>query len=83
MYLNDVVIFGRTFGDHLKNLELVLRRLQGVNLEATPSKCAFFQKQVLYLGHIISHDGVATDPSKTQNISGWPTPRMYKNSRNF
>ena len=75
MYLDDVVIFGQTFGDHLKNLELVLRRLRGVNLKATLSKCAFFQKQVLYLGYIISHDGVATDPSKTQKIAGWPTPK--------
>ena len=83
VYLDDVVIFGRTFGDHLKNLDSVLRRLRGVNLKAKPSKCAFFRKQVLYLGHIISHDGVATDPSKTQKIAGWPTPKNIPELQKF
>jgi len=67
VYLDDVIIIGQTFEDHLGNLISVLERLRGVNLKAKPLKCAFFQKQVLYLGHIVSPDGVATDPSKTEN----------------
>ena len=45
VYLDDVVIFGRTFGDHLKNLESVLKRIHGVNLKVKPSKCAFFESK--------------------------------------
>lgn len=74
VYLDDVIIFGRTFEEHLRNLGSVLERLRGVNLKAKPSKCAFFQKQVLYLGHIVSSEGVSTDPSKTEKVAAWPTP---------
>ena len=83
VYLDDVVIFGRTFGDILKNLESVLRRLRQVSLKVKPSKCAFFHKQVLYLGYIISHDGVAIDPSKTPKIAGWPTPKNVQELQKF
>lgn len=66
VYLDDIIIFGRTFEEHLSHLASVLERLREVNLKAKLSKCNFVQKQVLYLGHIISLEGIATDPSKTQ-----------------
>jgi len=69
--------------DHLRNLRSVLERLRGVNLKAKPSKCAFFQKQVLYLGHIVSPDGVATDPSKSERIAAWPTPQNVQEVMKF
>ena len=47
VYLDDVIIMGRTFDDHLKNLALVLVRLQDAGLKLRPEKCAFFQKEVL------------------------------------
>ena len=83
VYLDDIIIFGRTFEDHLRNLTSVLERLRGVNLKAKPSKCAFFQKQVLYLGHIVSPNGVATDPSKTDRIAAWPTPQTVQEVMKF
>jgi len=83
VYLDDAIIFGRTFEDHLRNLRSVLERLRGANLKAKPSKCAFFQKQVLYLGHIVSPDGVATDPSKTDKIATWPRPQNVKDTLKF
>ncbi|XBJ04555.1 hypothetical protein VPH35_023472 [Triticum aestivum] len=47
------------------------------------SKCSFAQKQLEYLGHIISHKGVATDPSKIQVVAQWPTPTTVKQVRGF
>ena len=73
------VIFDRTFGDHLKNIESVLRRLHGVNLKTF--KVCFFPKVNSLLRHIISHDVVATDPSKTQKIAGWPTTKNVQELR--
>ena len=48
VYLDDVIIMGRTFDDHLKNLALVLVCLQDAGLKLKPEKCTFFQKEVLY-----------------------------------
>ena len=53
VYLDDVIIMGRSFEDHFKNLALVLERLQDAGLKLKQEKCAFFWKEVLYLGHIV------------------------------
>jgi len=79
VYLDDVIVFGHTFEDHLQHVGLVLERLRAIGLKAKPSKCAFFHKQVLYLGHIVSPDGIATDPNK-HRISG--TGQYLKTHRN-
>ncbi|GFX29993.1 retrovirus-related Pol polyprotein from transposon 297 [Trichonephila clavipes] len=64
IYLDDVIIGGRTFEEHLQNIRKVLSKLSDANLKLNPSKCKFFQKEVNYLGHIISAEGVRTDPEK-------------------
>ncbi|GFS97609.1 retrovirus-related Pol polyprotein from transposon 17.6 [Trichonephila clavipes] len=65
IYLDDVIIGGRTFEEHLQNIRKVLSKLRDANLKLNPSKCKFFQKEVNYLGHIISAEGVRTDPEKS------------------
>ena len=74
VYLDDVIIMGRSFEDHLKNLALVLERLQDAGLKLKQEKCAFFRKEVLYLGHVVSEDGIVPDSTKTDKVSNWPTP---------
>ncbi|GFU76940.1 retrovirus-related Pol polyprotein from transposon 297 [Trichonephila clavipes] len=58
IYLDDVIIGGRTFEEHLQNIRKVLSKLSDANLKLNPSKCKFFRKEVNYLGHIISAEGV-------------------------
>ena len=74
---------GCTFEKHLGNLGLVLERLQNARLKVEPSKCALFQDQVCYLGHIISSNGITTDPSKTSKIVKWPTPTSVQQVQQF
>jgi len=74
VYLKDIIVVGRTFKEHLDNLRLVLEHLQNAKLKGKPSKCALIQVQVCYLGHIMSSQGIATDPSKTSKIAKRPTP---------
>jgi hypothetical protein len=54
IYLNDVLIFGRTIDEHLERLKVVLQRLKEAGLKLSPSKCHFLKREVEYLGHVIS-----------------------------
>ncbi|GBL81222.1 Transposon Ty3-I Gag-Pol polyprotein [Araneus ventricosus] len=59
------------------------KRLQKANLKLSPKKCRFFRKEVSYLGHIISADGVKTDPEKTKAVVDWPRPETVHDLRSF
>ncbi|GBN75169.1 Retrovirus-related Pol polyprotein from transposon 297 [Araneus ventricosus] len=82
VYLDDIIIVGRTFQEHLNNIRKVFQRLQKANLKLSPKKCRFFRKEV-YLGHIISADGVKTDLEKTKAVVDWPRPETVHDLRSF
>lgn len=79
VYLDDVIIFGKGFEEMLENLNLVFSRLKEVNLKINKKKCIFFQKNVKYLGHIISEEGVTMDPEKIVAVKDWPSPIQRNN----
>ncbi|KAG1955424.1 thy-1 membrane glycoprotein [Pimephales promelas] len=83
LYLDDIVVFSSTVQQHLDRLEVVLCRLQRENLKAKFTKCAFFQEEVRYLGHVISSKGVATDPSKVEVVANWQPPTTVSELRSF
>ncbi|GBM48452.1 Transposon Ty3-I Gag-Pol polyprotein [Araneus ventricosus] len=59
------------------------KRLQNANLKLSPKKCRFFQKEVTYLGHVISAEGVKTDPGKIKAVVDWPRPETIHDLRSF
>ena len=61
-YLDDILIFGRTFTEHLQRLQQVFDRLQSVSFTLKPDKCHFLKKEIEYLGHIITPQGVMPNP---------------------
>ena len=67
-YLDDIIIFGRTFEEHLESLDRALNRVQNETLKLKPSKCRFGQQSVHFLGHVISDNGISTDPEKLSKI---------------
>ena len=71
VYLDDIIVLGRDFSDHLRSLQLVLQRIRDAGLKLQPAKCAFFQSEVKYMGHIVSREGVAADPSKVNKVSSY------------
>lgn len=83
LYLDDIVVFSSTIEQHLERLSVVLGRLQREGLKVKLSKCAFFQQEVSYLGHVISDKGVSTDPSKIEAVSSWPPPATPSELRSF
>lgn len=72
VYLDDIIVLGRDVPEMLQQLGQVFNRLQKANLKLKPAKCCLFL--IAYLGHIVSEDGVATDPSKVQKVQEWPIP---------
>ena len=82
-YLDDIIVFGRTFDEHLERLDMALKRLEAANLKLKPSKCGFGKKSASFLGHIISDKGISTDPEKLKRIQEWPRPRNQNEVRSF
>ncbi|XP_029053801.1 uncharacterized protein K02A2.6-like [Osmia bicornis bicornis] len=82
-YLDDIIVLGRTFEEHLANLREVFRRLRAANLRLNPEKCCFGRTELKYLGHVVTSQGVRTDPDKVQAIKGIPPPRNTKELRRF
>ena len=73
----------RIFDDALDNLRHVFSFLRNATLKLSPNKCELFQKQVFYLGHMVSANGIAADPRKVNSIASWPGPRDKKELRSF
>ena len=82
IFLDDILIFSKTFEEHLSRLG-VFSRLKKHNLKLKPSKCELFMKEVKYLGHIVSENGVQTDPEKVKALKKWPIPTNVKTLRSF
>jgi len=74
VYLDDILIFSKTFDEHLDRLATVFDRLDRYALKLKPSKCSLFQRKVSFLGHIVSGCGIECDPDKIASIATWPTP---------
>ncbi|KAK9701035.1 RNase H-like domain found in reverse transcriptase [Popillia japonica] len=83
VYLDDVVVLGRTFDEHLSNLHIVFSRLQEAGLQLQPAKCQFAKQSIKYLGHVVSASGIQTDPEKVAAISQISPPKSVKDVRSF
>lgn len=75
VYLDDIIIIGRSFDEHLNNLRRVLQKLKEANLKLCPSKCNLLRS---YLGHIIFAEGVWTDPEKLSDVKNWNRPNQLR-----
>ncbi len=82
VYLDDVIILGRTFSEHLANLNSVIGRLREAGLKLQPKKCNFLRHEVSYLGHV-SDKGVTADPAKIERVASWPIPTTTKAVQQF
>jgi len=83
VYLDDVIVLGRTLEEHKQNLVEVLEQIRKAGLRLKPKKCRFAQLEVEYLGHVVSREGVRADPRKMEAIEKFPVPTHLKALRSF
>lgn len=83
VFIDDLIVFSERLEEHESWLLQVLKQLKEYGLKLSPAKCKFFQTSVRYLGHIVSENGVETDPVKTEAHKTWPKPRNLKELRSF
>jgi len=83
VFFDDILIFSRSYEEHVQHVRQVLDLLQRDQWQVKMSKCAFAQRQLKCLGHVISGNGVAIDPAKVQAVLEWPTPTSIKDLRSF
>lgn len=83
VYMDDIIIFSSSLQEHLTNLSRVLQALEKVNLKIQLDKSEFLKKEVAFLGHIVTDEGVKPNPSKIESIKKWPVPRNQKELKGF
>ena len=83
VYIDDLIVFGKTWDEHLQRLQTVLDRLKIAGLTVNLSKCSFGMQEVHHLGHVVSNRGIAPDPRKIQAVIGMEPPKTVKQMQQF
>jgi hypothetical protein len=83
VYLDDILIFSKTLEEHLVHIRNVLDKLREEKLLINLKKCSFVKKELVYLGFVVSGEGLKMDPEKVKAILEWPTPRSVTEVRSF
>ncbi|CAA7035558.1 unnamed protein product [Microthlaspi erraticum] len=83
IFIDDILVYSRSQEEHATHLRLVLEKLREQKLFAKLSKCSFWQREMGFLGHIVSAEGVSVDPAKIEAIRDWPRPSSATEIRSF
>ena len=83
VFIDDILIYSKSEEEHKDHLRAVLQRLRNHQLYAKFSKCEFWLKQVGFLGHVLSAEGIAVDPSKVKDVLDWVPPTTVTQIRSF
>lgn len=83
VYLDNIIIWSNSLEEHKANIDKVMEALCKANLYMSIKKTNLFCLEVLFLGHILSADGVQPDPSKVERITLWPVPKSTTDVRAF
>ena len=83
VFIDDILIYSRTPEEHERHLTIVLQTLREHKLYAKMSKCEFWMKEVKFLGHVVSEQGVVVDPAKIEAVMNWEPPKNVKEVCSF
>ena len=74
LYLDNICVFATSIDEMLDHIELEFKQLEEFNLKIKPKNCHFFQHSVVFLGHILSTEGISANPEKVEKVKNWPVP---------
>ena len=83
VYLDDILVMGRIFEEHLTNLRVVFSRLANAGLKLKQSQCELMHREVNFLGYVVSADGISAEPEKVSAVIDFPKPKDLKALRAF
>jgi hypothetical protein len=83
VFLDDILIYSKNEREHEEHLRVMLYYLRENKLYGKLLKCSFFQKEIHYLGHIFSGEGISVDPEKVKAIMEWSVPKNAHEVRSF
>jgi hypothetical protein len=83
VFIDDILIYSRSMEEHEEHLRIVLQWLREHQLYAKFSKCEFWIKEVPFLGHVVSPEGITVDPSKVKEVWEWRPPTSVSEVRSF
>jgi len=83
VYLDVIIVYSTTVEEHLVRLKKLFDRLRTANLKLKPSRCHLLRAEMKFLGHVVSAEGVSTDPSKIEAVKDWPVPEDVHEVRSF
>jgi ribonuclease HI len=83
VFIDDILVYSRNEEEHVGHLHVVLQRLREHRLYAKLSKCDFWLKEIKFLGHIISQEGIVVDLDMVQEVMNWKPPTTVRQIRSF
>ena len=83
VYMDDIVIYATSLEEHSRKLKSLLGRLKTAGLALQPEKCYFLKREIAYLGHVITQEGVKPDPKKIEAVEKFPIPKNKRNIKQF
>ena len=83
VFIDDILVYSKNEEEHKEHLRLVLEKHREHQLYAKFSKCEFWLKEVGFLGHVISREGIAVDPTKVESVTEWLAPTSVGEIHSF
>ncbi|KAA3480856.1 DNA/RNA polymerases superfamily protein [Gossypium australe] len=83
VFIDDILVYSKSMEEHDSHLRVVLQILRGKQLFAKFSKCEFWLREVTFLGHVVSAEGIRVDPQKIEAVLNWNPPKSVAEIRSF
>ena len=83
VYLDDILVNAPSVPEHIRRLDMVFGRLKETGIRLNPDKCRLVQQCTHFLGHVLTPNGLKTDPEKLEALGDFPTPQTLRGLRSF